>query len=75
MKPWLLPSGTQSGIPFIIPDYWTPEQALAVVGMLDDLREKIWNHYQIPLYEQLQVERCTDTTSDSCGIEETDPPF
>ena len=75
MKPWLLPSGIQRGIPFIIPDHWTPEQALAVVGLLDNLSEMIWNHYQVPLYEQLQVERCTDTTTDSGNIEETDPPF
>jgi hypothetical protein len=75
MKPWLLPSGLQSGIPFIIPDHWTPEQALAVVGLLDDLSEMIWNHYQVPLYEQLRVERCTNTTPDSCSTEETDPPF
>jgi hypothetical protein len=32
-------------MPFAIPAYWTPEQALAVVGLLDDLRPLISAHY------------------------------
>jgi len=43
----------QRGIPFIIHDDWSPEQALAVVELLDDLREVIWNRYQLQLHEQL----------------------
>jgi hypothetical protein len=54
MKPWLLPSGIQRRIPFIIPNNWSPEQALAVVELLDDLRALIWAHYQIPLHELLR---------------------
>ena len=57
MKPWLLPSGRQRGVPFILPDDWSPEQALAVVELLDDLRERIWQHYQIPLHELLEEQR------------------
>ena len=51
MKPWLLPSGLQRGIPFIIPDNWSPEQALAVIELLDDLREIISVHYQLQVHE------------------------
>ena len=75
MKPWLLPSGLQRGIPFIIQNDWSPEQALAVVELLDDLREVIWGHYQIPLFELLKEQRCTYSGSVSGGDEETDPPF
>jgi len=75
MKPWLLPSGLQRGIPFIIHDNWSPEQALAVVELLDDLREMIWNHYQVPLHKLLREQYCTSTTSSSNGIDETAPPF
>jgi hypothetical protein len=32
-------------IPFAIPAYWTPEQALAVIELLEDLRDLIWSHY------------------------------
>jgi hypothetical protein len=38
-------------INFNIPAYWTPEQALAVFELLDDLRDKIGAHYSIQLFE------------------------
>ena len=75
MKPWLLPSGLQRGIPFIIQDDWSPEQALAVVELLDDLREVIWERYQVQLYELLREQRCTGTPLGSSSDNETDPPF
>ena len=75
MKPWRLPSGLQCGIPFIIQDDWSPEQALAVVELLDDLREVIWNRYQLQLHEELREQRCTDIPPDSGSIDKTDPPF
>jgi hypothetical protein len=75
MKPWLLPSGLRRGIPFIIQDDWSPEQALAVVELLDDLREAIWQRYQLQLFELLREQHCTDTPSDSSSGPETDPPF
>lgn len=75
MKPWLLPSGFQRGIPFIIQDDWSPEQALAVVELLDDLREMIWNHYQLPLQELLREQRCTQDASHAENNNEKDPPF
>lgn len=75
MKPWLLPSGLQRGIPFLIQDNWSPEQALAVVELLDDLREMIWGRYQIPLFELMNEQRRTHIDSDSGSIEENDPPF
>jgi hypothetical protein len=39
-------------IPFAIPAYWTPEQALAVFELLDDLKEMIGNHYSMQLFEE-----------------------
>lgn len=75
MKPWRLPSGLQRGIPFIIQDDWSTEQALAVVELLDDLREVIWNRYQLQLHEQLREQRCSPTTPSSSSGNETDPPF
>lgn len=75
MKPWLLPSGLQRGIPFIIQDKWSPEQALAVVELLDDLREVIWGRYQIPLFELLNEQHRKYSDSDSGSVKENDPPF
>ena len=47
------PSSTRSllTIPFAIPAYWTPDQALAVVELLDDLRELICAHYGVQLID------------------------
>lgn len=75
MKPWRLPSGLQRGIPFIIQDDWSPEQALAVVELLDDLREVIWNRYQLPLQELLREQRCMQDKSESMNISAKNPPF
>jgi hypothetical protein len=32
-----------------LPDHWTPEQALAVYDLLNELAEAIWNRYEIDL--------------------------
>ncbi|MEW7979303.1 MAG: hypothetical protein AB2813_05720 [Candidatus Sedimenticola endophacoides] len=40
-----------------IPDYWTPEQALAVYEFIDELRDALWARYEVQLIEQMQDER------------------
>lgn len=75
MKPWLLPSGLQCGIPFIVQEDWSAEQALAVIELLDDLREVIWARYQLPLQDLLREQRCTQNESCTGNINQTDPPF
>lgn len=45
--------------PLRIPDHWTPEQALAVYELIDEIREAIWSRYQISLIELMQQERVT----------------
>ena len=59
MKNYYQPSGLSTGLDFLIDKNWTPEQALAVFELLDDLRERIFNHYQIPIQELLKEERGT----------------
>jgi len=39
-----------------IPDYWTPEQALAVYEFLDELRERVWDHYREQIQEQCRAD-------------------
>lgn len=46
-----------------IPDHWTPEQALAVFDLLNELTDMIWNRYSIPLTERLAGELYQDDTS------------
>lgn len=59
MKNYYQPSGLNTGLDFLIDKNWTPEQALAVFELLDDLRERIFNHCQIPIQELLKEERGT----------------
>ena len=64
------PSGLARGLDFLIDADWTPAQAMAVVELLDDLRDRIWAHYELQLYERLrEVRITTENTS------EDDPPF
>lgn len=75
MKHWLLPSGLQRGIPFLIQEDWSPEQALAVIELLDDLREVIWTRYQLQLQELLREQRGSQAVTNPGFINNTDPPF
>ena len=43
-----------------IPDYWTPEQALAVFELLDALRERVWDQYREQIQEQYRIDRGED---------------
>lgn len=51
------PSGITRGLDFLIADNWSPEQALAVVELIDDLRERICVHYQLALEDLLREQR------------------
>ena len=57
MKNYHQPSGLNSGLDFLISTDWTPEQAWAVVELLDDLRDRIFNHYLVSIQELLREER------------------
>ena len=57
MKPWDSPSGLNRGLPFAVDDTWTPEQALAVMELLDDLRDRVWTHYGRVIQELLREQR------------------
>ena len=39
----------------IIPDDWSPEQAIAVYDFLDEVRERIWDRYQEHIVRQFQI--------------------
>jgi hypothetical protein len=46
-------------IDFAVPAHWSPEQALAVFELLDDLRDKIWAHYGLRLQQLLGEQQQT----------------
>ncbi|MFP3434259.1 MULTISPECIES: hypothetical protein [Burkholderia] len=67
----LLPSGRRRGLPFVVPDDWTPEQALAVFELLDDLLTTVTDFYGAQLNEQLRELR----VSRDVRTRKHDPPF
>ena len=46
-----------------IPRSWTPEEALAVFELIDDLRDKIWNLYNLQLQDLLR-QQCVPRRED-----------
>ena len=39
-----------------IPNYWSPEQALAVYELLDDLRDRVWDLYGEQITARMRFE-------------------
>jgi hypothetical protein len=70
MKPYYPPSGLRHGIDVLIDPAWSPDQAMAVVELLDDLRDRIWTHYAPVLLDKYREERMT-----LHHVEVADPPF
>ena len=70
MKRHHQPSGLRDGLELLIDPHWSSGQALAVIELLDDLRERIWSHYELTLLDQLRRDRVTVH-----HVEITDPPF
>jgi hypothetical protein len=68
-----LPSGLHRGIPFLVQDDWTPEQACAVLELLDDLREVICRHYQMQIRQCLQHDRAAVTSSPASTRDDQEP--
>jgi len=67
-------AGHPLAIPLPIPTYWTPEQAIAVFELIDDLRDRIWSFYQVDLQELTRQQRQPEPV-DPVEINEDDPPF
>ena len=65
------PSGISQGLELLIDPNWSPDQAMAVIDLLDDLRDRIWTHYEIDLQKKLRDERVTRHNV----VIISDPPF
>ena len=74
MKPHSAPSGLPPTFAFRFSTTWTSEQALAVVELLDELREKIWARYELQLMELIREDR-RPPAHDTHDAEPDDPPF
>ena len=70
MKGYHPPSGLVRGLELLIDPDWSPEQALAVIELLDDLRDRIGAHYGRVLQQRLRDDRAT-----LHRVDINDPPF
>jgi hypothetical protein len=62
---------SETGLPLTIslqiPTYWTPEQAFAVFELIDDLRDAIWQCYNIQLIDEFRDQLKPDLVNRSPG--------
>ena len=56
-----------------IPDYWSSEQALAIVEFLDELRNHIYDRYELQIRD-LQLAERGSVETDQTGWDD-DVPF
>jgi hypothetical protein len=67
---------SETGLPLTIslqiPTYWTPDQAFAVFELIDDLRDAIWQYYNIQLIDEFRDHLKPDLVN--CSEKEPDDP-
>ncbi len=63
-----LPSHLRPPVTVEIPITWTPEQALAVFELLNDLSEKIWELYNVQLQDLLREQQQSAGHSAEPGV-------
>ncbi|TCG02629.1 hypothetical protein BZM26_00850 [Paraburkholderia strydomiana] len=64
--------GRRRGLPFTVPDDWTPEQALAVFELIEDLLAVVTDFYGAQLNELLHEQRSSEAHA---RTHELAPPF
>jgi hypothetical protein len=67
-------SGLRRGLDLIIDAEWSPEQAMAVITLLDDLRERIWAHYEIDLCQKWREDCITEHNAEPSCLDDPDAP-
>jgi hypothetical protein len=59
-----------------LPTHWSPEQAVAVFEILDELREHVWARYGLQIQRVLRDQRTTaHPAAGDIDIDEADVPF
>ena len=59
----------------VLPTYWTPEQALAVFEILDELRDQLWDLYGPQIQQAMREDQCTTSAKPSGALDQRDLPF
>ena len=59
-----------------LPTHWSPEQAVAVFEILDELREHVWARYGLQIQQVLRDQRTMAVpAAGDIDIDEADVPF
>ena len=58
-----------------LPTHWSPEQAVAVFKILDELRKRAWVHYGLQIQQMLCGQQRTTAHDVADDIDEADVPF
>lgn len=58
-----------------LPLDWSPDQALAVLELLDALRERLWLHYGIEIQHALRLQQSVPAPYRPSNIGDSDVPF
>jgi hypothetical protein len=64
-----------AALPIAVSTDWSPEQAVAVFEMLDELRERVWAQYSRQIQQVLREQRCITASSAVDNIDEAEVPF
>ena len=67
-------AGLPHAVPIALPTYWTPEQAIAVFELVDDIRETSWSIYQTHLQDLTRQQRQSPVIG-RFEIDDDDLPF
>ena len=64
-------------LPITLPTDWSPAQAVAAFEILDELRERVWEHYGLQIQQVLRDQRSTaiPAADDIDDIDDADLPF
>jgi hypothetical protein len=57
-----------------LPTDWSPDQAVAVFEILDELREHVWARYGLQIQQVLREQRSTAIPA-AADIDDADVPF
>ena len=58
-----------------LPTHWSAKQACAVFEILDELRERVWEHYGPKIQKAMREDHSTTTSFTPSDIDQRDFPF
>ncbi len=61
--------------PIRLPIDWSPEQAVAVFEILDELRDSVWARYGLQIQMVLRAQQRTPALPAADDIDDADVPF